>query len=78
MYLPLLDYKTTESGIRYDYSLMFLQEVHVKTLYGCLLKEKQNLEALLEINESQTPKLIEEQLLNICNLIRIISEYEKT
>ena len=78
MYQPLLDYKTTESGKRYDFSLMFLQEAHVKAIYGCLLKEKQHIEILLESMDCQNKELIEEQHLNLCILLKIISEYEET
>jgi len=74
-YLPILDYSTDKAGNRYDFSLMFLQEHHVKTILGSLLKEKANIEILLDSKDAQNIELLQQQHATISNLVRIISDY---
>lgn len=76
MYLPILDFSTDKAGNRYDFSLMFLQEHHIKTILGSLLKEKINLEILLESKNAQNIELLQQQHSTISNLVLIISQYK--
>jgi len=77
MYKPLLDYKEDNSGIRYDYAILFLQEKHVKTILGVLLKEKIKLENILEYASLHNEHSYKKSYNTICELINVISCYEE-
>jgi len=76
--LPILDWKTDKVGEAYDYSIMFLQENHIRTILGSLLKERQNMEILLSSDICQNRLLIEYQHATICNLIKVFEIYKQT
>jgi len=75
-YLPLLDFSTEKAGNRYDFSLMFLQEHQVKAILGSLLKEKTNLEILLENPNTQNIEYLKQHLSTLSNLVNIIATYK--
>jgi len=76
--LPILDWKTDKAGEAYDFSVLFMQENHVRTILGSLLKEQKNMELLLDSDMCQNRLAIEYQHATLCNLIKVFESYIKS